>query len=81
MERNIQRINGIKMDLAKLSDAEIESGLDYAHARIESHVQDVEKLGIESGRRFAADEVAFDGIVLYMEHYRPGPDQGTLFEA
>jgi hypothetical protein len=81
VERNVQRINGIKMDLAKLSDAEIESGLEYAHARVESHVQDIEKLGIESARRFAADEVAFDGIVLYMEHYRPGPGQGTLFEA
>jgi hypothetical protein len=80
MERNIQRINGIKMDLAKLTNAEIESGLEYAHARVDSHVRDIEKLGIESARRFAADEVAFDGIVLYMEHYRPDPNQGVLFD-
>lgn len=69
------------MDLAKLSDAELESGMGYAHGRIESSVRDIEHLGIESARRFAADEVAFDGIVLYMEHYRPDPYQGTLFEA
>lgn len=79
MERNIQRINGIKMDLAKLSDGEIETGMMYAHSRIQSHVNDLEKLGIESARRFAADEVAFDGIVRYMEDYRPDPNQGVLF--
>lgn len=81
MERNIQRINGIKMDLAKLTDAEIEQGMGYAHERIESSVRDIEHLGIESARRFAADEVAFDGIVRYMDDYRPDPYQGTLFEA
>jgi hypothetical protein len=69
------------MDLAKLSDAEIESGLEYAHARIEENVRDIEKLGIESARRFAADEVAFDGIVRYMSDYRPpDPNQGVLFD-
>jgi hypothetical protein len=80
VERNIQRINGIKMDLAKLSEAEIEAGLEYAHARVEEGVQDIEKLGIESARRFNADEVAFDGIVRYMDDYRPDPNQGVLFE-
>ena len=80
MERNIHRINGTKFDLARLTDEELEANMGYAHDRIEGGVRDLEALGIESARRFSADEVAFDGIVLYMESYRPDPNQGTLFD-
>lgn len=71
MERNIQRINGIKTDIGKLSDEEIAAEVGYAHNRIEAGVSDLEKLGIESARRFAASEAI--GKII------PFPDQGVLF--
>ncbi len=75
MERNIQRINGVKMDLARLSDGELENVMAYTWDRIEAGHADLEKLGIESAARFATDSLA---RVIPL---RPrDPAQGALFE-
>lgn len=55
---SVSRINGIKTHLERLSDGELENHMSYAHERIEASVADLELLGIESARRFAAGEVA-----------------------
>lgn len=83
MERNIQRINGIKMDLGKVSDDEIESMMGHTWERLEASQADLEKLGIESARRFALDGLTrtldcADGVARV---YRlPSADQPTLFD-
>lgn len=56
MERNVQRINGNVTHLHRLGDDEIESMMGYTHARIDAAVADLEVLGCESARRFAAGE-------------------------
>ncbi len=80
MERNIQRIDGIKMDLSKMTDQELEQAMQYTHDRLEAHAHDMELLGIESARRFAETEVDYSEIVTHIDHYRPGPEQGILFD-
>lgn len=81
MERNIQRINGIKMDLGKLTDDELEANMGHAHLRISAASHDLEKLGIESARRFALAETALqDTVELPPLRLVPDPAQGTLFE-
>lgn len=72
----VARINGIKTNLGRLSDVELENHMSYAHERIEASVRDLEALGIESARRFAAGEVLADvGMAQIIEF----PGQGTLF--
>ena len=56
MEANVHRINGIKTHLERLSDEELENHMGFAHERIERATADLEALGIESARRFAAAE-------------------------
>jgi len=75
MERNVQRINGVKMDLARLSDEELENAMAYTWERIEAGHLDLEKLGDESGARFAA------GSLARVIPLRPrDPNQGSLFD-
>jgi coproporphyrinogen III oxidase-like Fe-S oxidoreductase len=76
MERNVQRINGEVVKLHRLTDDELEGYMGAAHNRIESSVQDLEKLGIESARRYAESEVAVEGLAKVIQF----PGQGVLFE-
>lgn len=63
MERNIQRINGIKMDVGRLTDDELEANMGYTHGRIDAASADLDTLGIESARRFAeADTAEFEAV-------------------
>lgn len=80
MERNLHRINGIKMDLARLSDDEIETNMGHCHTRIDSATQDLEALGIESARRFGLAETALQDTVEFPPlRLVPDPEQGSLF--
>lgn len=76
MERNIQRINGIKMDLSRLTDDELEGSMAYCHDRAEGAYADLEKLGIESARRFALGETALADVIQIPTNY----NQGVLFD-
>jgi hypothetical protein len=63
MERNIQRINGIKMDVGRLTDDELEANMGYAHGRADAASAELETLGVESARRFAeADTQEFEPV-------------------
>lgn len=73
----VARINGIKTNLERLSDAELENHMSYAHDRIEASVRDLEALGVESARRFTAGEVLADQALAQVIELHPG--QGTLF--
>lgn len=76
MERNVQRINGEVVHLHRLTDDEIETYVSGAHARIETGVTDLEKLGIESARRYAESDVATEGLARVIQF----PGQGVLFD-
>lgn len=70
MERNVQRINGIVTHLHRLGDEELESMMGYAHERIEAASADLNTLGIESARRFAAGEAI--GPLATVHQLHPG---------
>lgn len=80
MERNIQRINGIKMDVCKLTNEELEANM----ARIQNtHVlldSELEILGVESARRYFAEDLATDGLARVIELRPRDPNQLPLFE-
>lgn len=73
----VARINGIKTNLERLSDAELENHMSYAHERIEGNVRDLEALGIESARRFAVGEELGEAAMAQVIQLHP--DQGVLF--
>lgn len=70
MERNTQRINGVSTRLHRLSEGEIESMMGFAHERIDAAAGDLEALGIESARRFAAGEAL--GPLATVHQLHPG---------
>lgn len=53
---HVTRINGVKTHLERLTDAELENHMLYAHERIERGVRDLEALGIESAGSFTISE-------------------------
>jgi len=77
MERNIQRIHGIKTELHHLSDDELEAHMGYAHGRVDAAVHDLELLGQESARRFALADAALQDTV---EMPAVDPAQAQLFQ-
>ena len=81
MERNVRRINGIKTDLGRLSDDELENHMQYAHERIGRATDDLDILGQESARRFDAaeqvGEVSLATVIeLFPQETIPGLDGG-----
>ena len=70
MDRNVQRINGSVTHLHRLTDTELENMMGYTHERIEQATADLDTLGIESARRFAAAEVA--GPLATVHQLYPG---------
>jgi hypothetical protein len=73
----VVRINGIKANLARYSDDELEANMGFAHERIENGVRDLEALGIESARRFALGDMALQDTVEFPAIEDPA--QGKLF--
>lgn len=74
MERNIHRINGVKMDLARLSDEELASNILYANSRRDAAEQDMYALQGELHRRFNVELPLGETAVLQAIE---GPGDGS----
>ena len=74
---NVHRISGVKMNLERLTDDELEANMGFCHDRIESAIGDLEALGIESARRYALGDMALQDTVEFP--VVEDPMQGKLF--
>ena len=78
MERNVQRIDGIVVNLGALSDESLEAYMGYAHKRAERAEHDLELLGIESARRFALADMALQDTIEFEPLHLVDPNQGSF---